>query len=154
MIFTFGSNIPKEVTSQSTEVTILTKRMVEQKIRVNIVPYITESIPTAPYISFKDLDVVADDKTNGENVDLLIGNDYYFSFMRNKIIKLEEQIYLVDSDLGWLISGNVKQCKEEDNALSVVTYCHCHNANCSYFTEPDLLLRSIDLKLQWALESI
>ncbi|XP_073956197.1 uncharacterized protein [Choristoneura fumiferana] len=153
MIYTFGSNTPKEVISPSAEVTIITKRRVERKIRVNIVPYITDNIPIAQ-IPPTELDVIADDDSNGEIIDLLIGNDLYFSFLRNDIIKMDEKMYLVDSDLGWLISGSSLQCNEGNNTLSVVTYCHCHDTNCPYFTEPDLPLRSIDLKFLWALESI
>lgn len=55
------------------------------------------------------MDVVADDDTVGRRIHLLIGNDNYFSFMRNNNIKIQESLYLIDSDFGWIVTGNMSQ---------------------------------------------
>lgn len=152
-IYTFGSDKPKEVSSPSAEITIVTKRGIETKLQVNIVPHITDRIPVIK-IDSPSIDIMADDDSTGESIDLLIGNDLYFSFLRTKRLKLQNHAYLVDTDFGWIVSGNVEFQKDETETLTITTYCQCHDTGCPYFTEPDLPLRSIDIKFLWALESI
>lgn len=153
IIYTFGSEKPKETSSPSVEVKIVTKRNIERTMRVNIVPHITERVPS-PKIPVPDsIDILADDDSAGEKIDLLIGNDQYFTFIRNEYINFQDHLYLIDTDFGWVVSGSTRTQKEE-NALSIITYCQCHETGCPYFTEPDLPLRNIDMKFLWSLESI
>ncbi|XP_063362896.1 uncharacterized protein LOC134651724 [Cydia amplana] len=98
------------------------------------------------------IDIWADDASTGEGIDLLIGNDLYFSFIR-KSVDLGNNTYLVDSDFGWFLAGSATNNRERD-ILSVATYCQCHEINQDFFTEPDLHLRTIDVKFLWSLESI
>lgn len=153
MVYTFGAAKPKEISSPSVEVSLTTKRNVTRKIRVNIVPHITNRIPIADFVIPDEIDLLADDSSVGEGVDILIGNDCYFSFMRPEHFKLRDHLYLVNSDFGWLITGNAYE-RDNSQTLSVVTYCQCHESGCPYFTEPDLPLRNIDMKFLWTLESI
>lgn len=153
MVFTFGADKPKEITSPSVEVEITTKRGMRKMIRVNIVPNITKRIPMAKVDTTGMVDLLADCSSVGEGIDLLIGNDYYFTFMKQEHIKLRNYVYLINSEFGWLVSGNATE-GGSDHTLSIVTYCQCHQSGCPYFTEPDLPLRNIDLKFLWTLESI
>lgn len=151
VIFTFGSNSRKKV--PSTEINLITKRGVQRKLQVNIVPHISDRIPVTIIEPHDSIDLAADDESTGEGIDLLIGNDYYFSFIRNERIKFQENLYLINTDFGWIISGSFEETRG-DNAMTIVTYCQCHSPGCPYFSEPDLPLRSIDTKFLWALESI
>ncbi|XP_063530100.1 uncharacterized protein LOC134741297 [Cydia strobilella] len=154
IVYTFGSNKPYTIKSSSAEVTVLTKRQIEKKIKVNIVPHITDHVPVVK-IDHPKIDITADDESVGQRVDLLIGNDLYFSFLRKDLLKIKDDLYLIDSDFGWLTGGFDKAFNNNnEDVLSVVTYCSCHDANCPYFSEPDLPLRNIDIKFLWALESI
>ncbi|XP_073944857.1 uncharacterized protein [Choristoneura fumiferana] len=152
LIYTFGASKPQKLSSPTTVVDILTKRGISKQITVNIVPKITDRVPVA-FSEYNGVDVIADDDTAGETVDLLIGNDCYSAILRDNKVQIAENLYLLDTDFGWVLSGNITP-GEVDNALSVVTYCQCHIPSCPYFTEPDLPLRSIDVQFLWSLESI
>ncbi|XP_073942463.1 uncharacterized protein [Choristoneura fumiferana] len=153
VIFTFGSTTAKEMPSPAAEIKLLTKRGIERDIRVNLVPHITDKIPVPEWnASDINVDICADDNSLGDCIDLLIGNDCYFSFIRSKH-QVQDNLFLVDTDFGWLISGNYHE-EQEGSTLSIVTYCQCHEPGCPYFSEPDLPLRTIDMKFLWALESI
>ncbi|XP_073965583.1 uncharacterized protein [Choristoneura fumiferana] len=152
LVYTFGAEKPKEVPSSFTNITLKTKRGIEKLIRVNIVPYITSKIPI-PDTSNLPVDIIADDDNLGESIDLLIGNDYYFSFIHNETVRLDENLYVINTDFGWIVSGNLKGEPPTKNTLSVLTYCHCHEHN-MYFSEPDLPLQNRDMKFLWSLESI
>lgn len=66
---------------------------------------------------------MADDDSTGQEIDLLIGNDYYFSFIRDEKIQLDENLYIINTDFGWMPSGISQGYKEEENILSIVTFC-------------------------------
>lgn len=152
IIYTFGSNNPKITISPSAKIEIVTKRGICKNIRVNIVPHITNGVPVCD-LKNEAIDVSADDYSLGNIIDVLIGNDYYFSFFKKENIKIGKNLYLLNTDFGWVITGN-NESNKEDNILSAVTYCQCHESICPYFVEPDLPLRNIDMKYLWALESI
>ncbi|KOB74259.1 putative Gag protein [Operophtera brumata] len=151
LVYTFGATTPQEMSSPSTEIIIETKRGISREIQVNIVPRITNRVPVAKY-KHNDVDIPADDDSIGENIDVLVGNDLYCSFLRDNRIKINANLYLVDTDFGWVLSGYTTQ--KESDVLSVTTYCQCHIPSCPYLTEPDLPLRNIDIKFLWSLESI
>ncbi|XP_073959385.1 uncharacterized protein [Choristoneura fumiferana] len=152
VIYTFGSPSPQETTSPCTTVTILTKRGIRSTIQVNIVPHITDRVPIAK-LDYSQVDLHADDDSVGEKIDLLIGNDFYCSFMRNDKIEISNNLYLIDTDFGYILSGNV-YIEDNDEVLSVTTYCQCHTQGCPYFSEPDLPLRYVDIKFLWSLENL
>lgn len=139
-IYTFGASSPQETVSPCTEVIVETKRGDSRKLHVNIVPHIANRVPV-PKVKANAVDVLADDLTCGLGIDLLVGNDFYCSFLREDKVKLDTNLYLIDTQLGWILSGNLLQ-EGEANALTVTTYCECHIPSCPYFTEPDLPLRS------------
>ncbi|KAI5633297.1 putative peptidase (DUF1758) domain-containing protein [Phthorimaea operculella] len=154
-IFTFGSDSPTETNSPSVEVSLLTRRNIQRDVRANVVPFITGRLSTPKIQTSNTIDIVADDGSMGEAVDMLIGMNYFYSFIRNivKTTMNQQEIYYVDTDFGWTVTNSI-QTNEEENTLSIITYCQCHESSCPYFTEPDLPLRDIDMKFLWTLESI
>ncbi|KAI5632974.1 hypothetical protein NE865_14311 [Phthorimaea operculella] len=146
---------PTETNSPSVEVSLLTRRNIQRDVRANVVPFITGRLSTPKIQTSNTIDIVADDGSMGEAVDMLIGMNYFYSFIR-KIVKTtmnQQEIYYVDTDFGWTVTNSI-QTNEEENTLSIITYCQCHESSCPYFTEPDLPLRDIDMKFLWTLESI
>lgn len=151
-MYTFASDFPKMIHSPSAEIKIKTKRGVLKELRVNLVPHIANKIPIVNIDTKGAVDFLADDSSRGEDVDLLIGNDYYFSLLQDERVEMDDMI-LINTDFGWIMSGSGVQ--EKENTLSVITYyCQCHDTDYTYFNEPDLPLRSIDVKFLWSLESI
>lgn len=131
LVYTFGAATPQEMSSPSAEIILKTKRDIVKKILVNIVPRITDRVPVAK-LKHKDVDIPADDDSLGENIDVLVGNDLYCSFLRDDRVKINANLYLINTDFGWVLSGNTTQ--EESDVLSVTTYCQCHIPNCPYLT--------------------
>ncbi|XP_063543760.1 uncharacterized protein LOC134752112 isoform X2 [Cydia strobilella] len=154
LIFIFGADKPNETLSPCTDITIKTKRGIEKSIHVNVVPRITDRIPIQDIPKIDIVDIPADSYSNGQSINMLIGNDYYFSFIRNNKIQIDTDLYLVDTDFGWIMSGHHdKDNQENDNILAVVTY-YQNNIGCKCYTEPDLPLRQADVKFLWSLENI
>ena len=50
-------------------------------------------------------DTCSNDKI--KEIDLLIGNDYYWDIICGNTIFLAPQLYLIDSKLGWILSGKI-----------------------------------------------
>lgn len=124
IVYTFGSNTPKEIESPMTEIEILTSP--PRKIKLNIMPYITEDISCpspslSSRISPKLRNKLADDGSLGRKVDILVGNDYYHTFILNDKIKFDENLYLVDSYFGWIWSGKQEDTNRNEE-LSIITY--------------------------------
>ncbi|XP_047986686.1 uncharacterized protein LOC125226671 [Leguminivora glycinivorella] len=152
LIFTFGASEPQQTSSPSTTVSIQTKRDITKQFTVNVVPRITDRVPVTSF-EYPGVDIVADDGTVGEGVDVLIGNDYFGAILTGGKIQVSEDFWLLDTDFGWVPSGKLT-IEEKSEALSVVTYCQCHTPNCPYFNEPDLPLRNIDVRFLWSLENL
>ncbi|XP_061724716.1 uncharacterized protein LOC133530711 [Cydia pomonella] len=152
LIFTFGASEPRETSTPSTTVNILTKRNVTKQFTVNVVPRITDRVPVTSF-KYPGVDIVADDETVGEVVDVLIGNDFFGAILRERKIQVSEDFWLLDTDFGWVPTGKLTS-EERSEVLSVVTYCQCHTPSCPYFSEPDLPLRNIDVRFLWSLENL
>ncbi|XP_063631833.1 uncharacterized protein LOC134803058 [Cydia splendana] len=141
-----------ETSTPSTTVDIQTKRDVTRQFTVNVVPRITDRVPVTSF-KYPGVDIVADDDTVGEVVDVLIGNDYFGAILTGRKIQVSEDFWLLDTDFGWVPSGKLAP-EERSGVLSVVTYCQCHTPSCPYFSEPDLPLRNIDVRFLWSLENL
>ncbi|XP_073961562.1 uncharacterized protein isoform X2 [Choristoneura fumiferana] len=155
LIFTFGAQKPTETLSPCSEIIIRTKRGIEKNINVNIVPHITDRIPKPNIPKNNLVDVLADSGSpENQAIDVLIGNDYYFSFIKNNTVQIDSDLFLVDTDFGWVVSGhvNMNDVRNEDE-LTVITY-HQSSRECTCYTEPDLPLRHSDIKFLWSLENI
>lgn len=154
LIFTFGSKKPTETLSPCTDVVLRTKRGVEKSIHVNIVSHITDRIPRPSIPTVDNVDIFADSGSmDSQTIDMLIGNDYYSSFIRNRTIQLDYDLFLIDTDFGWVVSGHQQESQEDEDTLAVVTY-HQSSTECLRYTEPDLPLRQSDIKFLWSLENI
>ncbi|KAI5637128.1 putative peptidase (DUF1758) domain-containing protein [Phthorimaea operculella] len=154
-VFTFGSKIAQELESPLVRSQISTKTGGWLELFVNVVPMITDGVayPKDFLEVLKDEFELADDGSLMNQVDMLIGNDYFDKIMSTKKIEIQENVFLIESQLGWILSG--KPVKgQDDTILTVHTYFQTHLEN--KLTQPDLPLEgnTINLKSLWELESI
>lgn len=160
-VFTFGAKTPNEIESPLVNLQMVTRTNKKLNIYANAVPHITHSVPCI-YEFAKGLDyvnqnqgvILADDGSRKDQVDILLGNDYYYSFMKNEIIKVATNLHLVNSEFGWICSGRSPMTTNNKDELSVLTYFQSSMDTDSHFYEPDLPLRNDTLRKLWELESI
>lgn len=65
--------------------------------------------------------LLANDGSSAE-IDVLIGNDYYYNVMKEDKIQINEILFLVNSEFGWIVSGKLDLSPTDRHTLSVVTY--------------------------------
>ena len=51
-------------------------------------------------------DKISDNERN-ETIDILIGNDYYKEIVKAEKMKIDQHLYLMNSSLGWMFSGQI-----------------------------------------------
>ena len=127
---TFGT---KDITSFPSRTVDLEVRTVHNKsirIRVNTTPCITHdlkreilpsSIDRAQFNSVQ----LADDYFSEESeysIDILIGNDYYFKFMLQERRVVREGLYLINTRLGWMLTGRVESDGSNGPVLAELTF--------------------------------
>lgn len=153
-VFTFAGEQPRELESPLAKLCLRTKTNKMKLMYVNIVPTMTHDISSfnKDFSEWKHRSKysLSDDGSLGDQIDILIGNDYYQSLMLSEKVKIKENLYIVDSVFGWTLSGRSRE--ERGDELSVLTYFQA-----SYETklnEPDLPLDDKSMRALWDLESI
>lgn len=153
-IFTFGSQSPKELQSPLVKLEMMARNGSSKTIFANVVPSISQSVP---HPEGRMLDqqirkkyVLADDGSLSDKVDILLGNDYYFTVILMNKVCIGQDLYLVESEFGWLLSGPI--VNEPTEKLAVLTY---FQSSCDIgLNKPDPPLSNDSLKFLWDLESI
>ncbi|XP_065892752.1 uncharacterized protein [Dysidea avara] len=121
-IATFGANQSTKLQCKSSKLQLHLKDGSVMSLDVTVVPSITGRITRTP-LSQADAkflrDSALEDKladtivTSAEvfQVDMLVGNDYYFDLLQPRKIDLGNGLYLIQSKLGWSLEGkwNLKQ---------------------------------------------
>ncbi|CAH0722821.1 unnamed protein product, partial [Brenthis ino] len=160
-IFTFGTKSPQYIKSRVVNFIIKTRIGVKRSIYANVVPHITNSVQAPVFNnSVKLLQdsrlnklILADDGSYGDKIDILIGNDYYHTFISNEKLCISDNLFMVSSDFEWVWSGRVNETNTVDQ-LSVLTYFQSAGIYDSKLHKPDLPLKTDDVKRLWDLESI
>ncbi|XP_045772950.1 uncharacterized protein LOC123872613 [Maniola jurtina] len=152
-VYTFGSRSPREFNSPVVQLELETKSKKGKIIYANIVPMISQSVPYAEELNnWKHKVELADDGSLTDQVDILIGNDYYYSFLHSEKIRISEDLYLVDSEFGWILSGQGPRRDIEEQHMSVITYFQTEID--FKFNKPDMPLDQGSIAFLWELESI
>lgn len=98
-VFTFGSKISHEIESSLVKLIIKVQNNKTKTLYVNVVPIISEGIPCSQHELntriCQEIYELADDGSFKDRIDILIGNDYYFSLMSNERRKRCNQIFMV-----------------------------------------------------------
>ncbi|XP_061717738.1 uncharacterized protein LOC133525496 [Cydia pomonella] len=160
-VFTFMADRPNEIESPVVRLDLNTRTNNKTSIYANVVTRITNSVPSIPVeiegLNIKEITpktvILADDFSMGDQVDILIGNDYYDSLMSGARIKVLDNLYLVESIFGWVWSGRYKPDRKRYDQLSVLTYFQS-SIELNGLCKPDLPLHKDDLRKLWDLESI
>lgn len=153
-VFTFAGEQPRELESPLAKLCLRTRTNKMKLMYVNIVPAMTHDISSFnkdfSEWKYRSKYSLSDDGSLGDQIDILIGNDYYQSLMLSGKVEIKENLYIVNSVFGWILSGRYRD--EKGDELSVLTYFQA-----SYETklnEPDLPLDDKSMKALWDLESI
>ena len=130
VVYTFGTNKPENVETRVVELGIKLKSGFTMNMIANVVPTITGKIQRLP-ITMKmrenlknyELADLLPDERESTFIDLLVGNDYYADIVSLQRITLHEGLYLLQSKLGWILSGRVKECASarENYSLTMFT---------------------------------
>ena len=65
---------------------------------------------------------IAQDVSKDCAADIIIGNDYYHSIIKGERIEVTSTLLLIDSAIGWILSGTYTDNQLQHRTLSVLTY--------------------------------
>ena len=166
-ILTFGSSNPKLIDTQITSIKIQLRDGSFLSIKAHVVPDVAGTMERIPldtskfHEQIKDLDLADDiqQKTESTKIELLIGNDYYGDLLLPQKIFLAPGLHLLNSKLGWIISGRVKDTFELTTESEAGLLC-IDSRNSPF--KDDMMLASDDLSLSgsttlsefWQLETL
>ena len=90
------------------------------------------------------------DSTSQNQIDILVGSDFYWSLVTGEIFHTDEGLVAVGSKLGWLLSGPVESCTSNTTHTNLIV---------SYFDEPGISEPMEDqlvlaLKQFWEVETL
>ena len=111
---------------------VITKDKTTIRIEARVVPEITCPIQKQPldvegrFQILKEI-VLADTIANQPEtvkIDALLGEDFYYQFVEQERIKLDENLFLLRSKLGWILAGQLK-CEESTGRESHATSASC-----------------------------
>ena len=116
-ISTFGSNNIKKMTAATAELTVHFLNGRHHVITATIVPTITGQIAstTLPAHVLRNVPPslqLADNYSTcagseASTIDILLGNDFYHDFVKPHRHQLAPGLYLLDTNLGWMVSGRL-----------------------------------------------
>lgn len=108
-ILSFGNTKGKMIESPKVQLKIKLLNDEFLDITANVVPNITGRIKTNSFDrsiltrSYQNLQFA--DSSDDEVIELLIGNDYYYDLISTEKITVMPGLYLINSKLGWIVSG-------------------------------------------------
>ena len=127
-IMTFGSKKPEHVTCERVEIGVAKDGVAIQLLSAFTVPMICEPL-TRPLTRmavqhleyFKELKLADGDMAGSFQPDILIGIDYYWSFVSGECIHVPNGPVAMNTRLGWIVSGPMYGLAEEEST-SLVTH--------------------------------
>ena len=136
-IKTFGSSVEKRQECDLVNLRVGTRNGGSVKITALAVPLICEPICSQPvnlarenfqHLSGLDL---ADSSHLGDTleVDLLIGSDYYWSFVTSRVLRGRIGPTAIHTRLGWVLSGPLQGMESGKNAVNLIASTHALRVN-------------------------
>ena len=119
-VVTFGSPKPQNVINKRTKLGLKLKPGIFFEISATVVPVISAELNRQPvkYLQNKEITqllqtiVLADTlplKHENASIEVLIGNDYYLDLISATKIELQPGVYLLHTQLGWILSGRTNE---------------------------------------------
>ena len=119
-------------------------------------PVMKVPIPTKLLVRYSGLKMADTNPERREDreIDLLIGSDYYFDFVTGEKIQIDEGLYLIGSEFGWIVSGRLKTTNLRTTQLFLQTTTNYDDDLLSFQDCDDEPLRASDLTKFWDLDVI
>uniref|UniRef100_A0A8D8VU26 Integrase catalytic domain-containing protein n=1 Tax=Cacopsylla melanoneura TaxID=428564 RepID=A0A8D8VU26_9HEMI len=157
-VYTFGCMKPKVIKTYLVTLKILLSDGTFLEISAYSVPRITGPLPAHANLKesvrtqYRDLNV-APDTVRDQPVDVLVGSDYYYSLVTGRVRVIQNSLFLIESKLGWIVSG--QQTKNPENqTMTFLTFVSGSENFRSQFSVPDPPLQDDNIKELWELEAI
>ena len=152
---TFGTKEITQIPSQVVDLEVRTLNNKSVRMRLNTTPCITRdlkrtSLPSSIDPAQFDSVHLADNYFSAESeysIELLIGNDYYFKFILPDRRIVRDGLYLINTRLGWMLTGRVERDSPPDPNL---TECTLALANSRVLPREQTLLSKESLPLKKA----
>lgn len=118
------------------------------EIYLNVVPVITGQMKHQTEISpdslpiKKELLAIQSELPENQELDVLIGNDYFLDFMLEQKIEVRSGLYLLESKLGWILSGRVDHgdfLTETENTCVLSMMGCIHSCSSENIIEPEII---------------
>ena len=166
VVHTFGTNKPESIETQVVKFGLRLRRGFTMPLKANVVPKITGKLQRLPVNEklrdrLRKFDLADTVPTSIEStfIDLLIGNDYYADLVSLQRSTLAEGLHLLQSKLGWLLSGRTRETTMGDNSFGMLTFCSVKwMTEVASFTYVDNNMDAINTKPKveelWRLETI
>ncbi|XP_063391759.1 uncharacterized protein LOC134677258 [Cydia fagiglandana] len=151
VVFTFGDDPPREIHSPIVTLHLLSRTNKNIVIQANCVEHISRGyIPNVKMKNLPESYTLADDGSLSGPVQILVGNEYYCNITYEKKVQLDSNLFLIDSALGWIISGRAEpQLRDESYVVTYTQTCIETKLH-----QPDPPLCNGDIKSLWELECI
>ena len=167
-LVTFGSMKPQKIKSPATTVDITLKNGHTLQIDANVVPNIAGDIYRGPihvaslhqgerFLKQFDLADTLPCQRESATIDILVGNDYYLDLILSRKVEVQQGLYLLESKLGWLLSGRTSESRFENQESSMLVLTHGNDIQreTKMFTSADIHLPvKPSLEDFWNLETI
>ena len=164
VVYTFGTSKPSNIETPVVEIGLKLLSGFTLRIKANVVPDITGRIQRTAVnekiqkrLTTYTLADTIPSKNETSFIDLLVGNDYYADIVSFRRVHISDNLYLLQSKLGWILSGRTKESSRSKNYSAQLLTCLL-----STFNEQSLIYKNVDevidkkLRLEdfWQLETI
>ena len=134
LISTFGATKPRKVPTSTVDINIKMKEGEEKMLRLQTMGHMTQKLQIA-HVERTKLDMQTADQAprTWKKPEILIGADYFFDFLK-EVKKLKTGLYLVDTKVGPILTGQSRIRNER--GLETSTYL---NQDVNQFWDLDLI---------------
>jgi hypothetical protein len=164
-ILTFGSSVPTVIDTQMTNLQLKLKDGSFFKIKVHVVPKVSGIIERIPMnvqrlknvLNKYSLADTIPQEAESTQIELLIGNDYYGDLLLPKKVFLAPGLNLINSKLGWILSGRIKQDGKRTNEsglLCIDSVNFSKQSEMTFATDDSQLSSLPKLDEFWQLETL
>lgn len=155
-VFTFAEKQPKSMTVHGATILLYDREGKSYNLEVNVVPtlvgHMRQSDEHCALLNKIGVTYPLADQSlydgNDHGFDLLIGNDYYTEFMLGEKVKVLDNLFLLNSVFGYILSGKLTCTSPSDSSQHILS-------TTSLFVQTDEPVQHLqDLRSFWDLDTI